>query len=493
MALDDDVCYRALTARDARFDGLFFVGVKSTGIYCRPICTAKTPGRRRCAFFENAARAERDGFRPCLRCRPELAPGHAPVDQSRSIAQAAAARIQAGALANGKDLEDLAASFGLSARQLRRTVRKELGVSPVELAQTNRLLLAKRLITETRLPMTRVAFASGFESIRRFNALFQSHYRLTPGEMRRASPETATDDSIRLVLAYRPPFDWPSLLEFLEARAIPGVECVQDDRYLRTVALGEHRGWLSVSHIAGRHQLSVELAGHLTTVLPAILARLRALFDLDARPDLIAALLERDPRLAPLIQSRPGLRVPGAFDGFELGVRALLGQQVTVRGASTLAGRLAHQLGDPISTPFAGLTRVMSTASAMASSSIATLAGLGLPKARAESLQAFAAHFDRGEIDLESTAAPDAVVAALKELPGIGDWTAEYIAMRALHWPDAFPAGDLGLLKTSGMTSPKALAREAEQWRPWRAYAAMHLWKSLAASQRTVSSRIKEK
>jgi len=387
MTLDDEVCYRALTARDSRFDGVFFVGVKSTGIYCRPVCTAKTPGSDRCRFFASAALAERCGFRPCLRCRPELAPGNAPVDSSRTIARAAAARIEAGVLNNGGNLEDLAASLGLSSRQLRRTVRKELGVSPVELAQTNRLLLAKRLIAETQLPLVQVAFAAGFESVRRFNALFRSHYRLTPSTLRRASSKVIVGDGLRLVLAYRPPLNWDALLQFLAARAIPGVECVSGTSYHRTVGVGEHRGWLSVSAAADRNLLNVDLATALAPALPSILVRLRNLFDLDARPDVIAGHLALHPLLAPSLKRSPGLRVPGTFDPFELGVRALLGQQVSVRGASTLAGRIAWRFGEPIETPLACLNRIAPTAEAIAAARSATLAGVGLPRARAESLR----------------------------------------------------------------------------------------------------------
>src|SRR5437588_715341 len=275
MTIDHDVCYRALCARDARFDGVFFVGVKTTGIYCRPVCTAKTPGRDHCRFFASAALAEQAGFRPCLRCRPELAPGHAPVDSVRSIALAAAARIEAGALSDGGSLEELAAGLGLSSRHLRRSVRKELGVSPVELAQTNRLLLAKRLIAETQLPLVQVAFAAGFESVRRFNALFRSHYRLTPSMLRRTASKPVADDCLRLMLAYRPPLDWEAMLRFLAARSIPGVECVAGGAYHRTVGLGEHRGWLRVSPIADRNMLAVDLSTALAPALPSILVRLR--------------------------------------------------------------------------------------------------------------------------------------------------------------------------------------------------------------------------
>jgi AraC family transcriptional regulator, regulatory protein of adaptative response / DNA-3-methyladenine glycosylase II len=478
MTIEDDVCYRALTARDTRFDGVFFVGVKSTGVYCRPVCTARTPGRERCRFFASAARAEQAGFRPCLRCRPELAPGHAPVDSGRTIARAAAARIEAGALNDGGSLESLAASLGLSSRQLRRLVRKELGVSPVELAQTNRLLLAKRLIAETRLPLLQVALAAGFKSVRRFNALFRDHYRLTPSTLRRGSKAVAAD-CLRLALAYRPPLDWQAMLRFLAARAIPGVECVTVDTYHRTVRIGEYRGWLSVSPVVGRHRLAVDLATALAPALPSILARLRNLFDLDARPDIIARHLALDPLLAPRVERQPGLRVPGAFDSFELGMRAILGQQVSVRGASTLAGRFAERFGEAIETPLACLNYVTPTAETLSGARGAALARLGLPGTRAESLWNLARMIAGREIDLEPGVAPTAVVDKLMELRGIGPWTAEYIAMRALHWPDAFPSGDLVLVKASGLKSANALKKAAERWRPWRAYAAMHLWESI--------------
>jgi AraC family transcriptional regulator, regulatory protein of adaptative response / DNA-3-methyladenine glycosylase II len=479
MTTTDDIYYRALTSRDTRFDGVFFVGVRTTGIYCRPVCTAKTPGRKSCRFFASAALAEQAGFRPCLRCRPELAPGHAPVDNARTVARIAAARIEAGALNDGGSLEELAESFGLSSRQLRRLVRKELGVSPIQLAQTNRLLMAKRLIAETQLSMVQVARSAGFDSVRRFNTLFRSHYRLTPSALRRASGTIVAADCLRLRLAYRPPLNWAAMLRFLAARAIPGVECVTSVTYHRTVGLGEHRGWLSVSPVADRHLLTVELSTALAPSLPAVLARLRHLFDLDARPDVIAEHLALDPVLAALTKRTPGLRVPGAFDSFELGMRAILEQQVSVRGASTLAGRFAQRFGEPIKTPLACLNRIAPTADAISAAHSSTLASLGVPTARAASLRNLARQVVRREIDLGSGVDPGAIVVQLMELPGIGPWTAQYIAMRALRWPDAFPSGDLGLAKASRMKSAKALERAAERWRPWRAYAAMHLWESL--------------
>jgi AraC family transcriptional regulator, regulatory protein of adaptative response / DNA-3-methyladenine glycosylase II len=482
MSIDEDVWYRALVSRDSRFDGVFFVGVKTTGIYCRPVCTARTPGRRSCRFFASAALAEQAGFRPCLRCRPELAPGHAPIDSVRTTARAAAARIEAGALNNGGSLEDLAASLGLSSRQLRRAVRKELGVSPIELAQTNRLLLAKRLIAETQLPMVQVALAAGFESLRRFNALFRSHYRLSPSALRRSSSRAVATDCLRLTLAYRPPLDWNAMLRFLAARAIPGVECVTGAAYHRTAGIGKHRGWLSVSHVADRHLLAVDLATSLAPALPSILVRLRNLFDLDARPDIIDAHLAIEPLLAESVRRRPGLRVPGAFDSFELGMRAVLGQQISVRAASTLAGRFAERFGEAIETPLACLTHISPTAQSIATAHSSTLARLGLPGARAESLQNLACAVAHGQLERDSGVDPSAVIARLIELPGIGLWTAQYIAMRALGWPDAFPSGDLGLLKAARLKSAKALERTAQRWRPWRGYAAMHLWESLTIS-----------
>jgi AraC family transcriptional regulator of adaptative response / DNA-3-methyladenine glycosylase II len=486
MTIDDDACYRALTARDARFDGVFFVAVRTTGIYCRPVCTAKTPRRSSCRFFASAALAEQAGFRPCLRCRPELAPGHAPVDSARTVARAAAARIEAGALNEGGSLEQLAATLRLSSRQLRRAVRTELGVSPIELAQTSRLLLAKRLIAETQLPMVQVAFAAGFDSVRRFNALFRSHYRLTPSELRRTASTPADANCVRLTLAYRPPLDWAALLRFLAARAIPGVECVADGAYQRTVAVGEHRGWLSVADLTGRNELAVELATELVPALPLILTRLRNLFDLDARPDVIASHLARDPLLGRSVKRCPGLRVPGAFDSFELSLRAMLGQQVSVRAASTLAGRFAARFGEPIATPRPCLNQLTPTAASLAAARTATLAGLGVPTARAEGLRGLAHAVATGVLDLDPSADPTATIAQLTTMLGIGPWTAAYIAMRALRWPDAFPAGDLGLLKASGEKSARSLTAAADRWRPWRAYAAMHLWESLRpAAKRT--------
>jgi AraC family transcriptional regulator of adaptative response / DNA-3-methyladenine glycosylase II len=381
-------------------------------------------------------------------------------------------------LNDGGSLDELAGDLGLSARQLRRVVKQEFGVSPIELAQTQRLLLAKQLLSESNLPITQVAFASGFESVRRFNALFKSHYRLTPTKMRRARTTSCTGDRVRLTMAYRPPFNWRSMLRFLNGRATRGVEQVLDQVYLRTAAVGKHRGWLKVEPIAGQNALSVEIATSLVPALPEIMSRLKNLFDLSARPDIIASHLTVDSRLKSVVSRCAGVRVPGAFDSFELTVRAILGQVVSVRAATTLAGRLAQEYGEPLDTTFSGLERLSPTPARIALAPASEIAALGIATSRAETIRSIAEAVNRRELDLEPGADPEEAIRALQAFPGIGDWTAQYVAMRALRWPDAFPAGDLGLLKAARETSPARLRQTAQAWRPWRAYAAMYLWES---------------
>lgn len=480
MEINHEHCYRALATRDARFDGLFFVGVTTTRIYCRPVCTARTPRQDHCRFFPNAAGAEREGFRPCLRCRPELAPGFSSVDAVSRVARDAAARIQAGALNDGGRLDDLANDLGISARQLRRVVRHELGVSPIELAQTYRLLLAKQLLTETALPVIEVAFASGFESVRRFNALFRKHYRLTPTSLRRAeNREHEPATPLRLQLGYRPPLAWTELLSFLGRRAIAGVESANLESYLRTVSVGQHRGWLKATPDSSTHALCVEFSTTLAPALPILLARLRHLFDLNARPDLIAGHLGNDPRIGRSLHERPGLRVPGAFSGFEMAWRAVLGQRVSVAAATTLARRLTAEFGEPIDTPYPELNRLSPAAEEIAQAPIDRLTHLGISADRAIAIRTLAQQITEGKLRLEPGVDPEVTIEHLKELPGIGEWTAQAIAMRALAWPDAFPHGDLGLLRGLGETSPARLRSLADAWRPWRSYAAIHVWTGL--------------
>ena len=487
--------YGALKARDRRFDGVFFVGVTSTSVYCRPICPARTPKAANCRFFPTPPHAEQAGFRPCLRCRPELAPGSAPIDDGQRIARAILQRLDEGQFDQRPGLETIAEEFQLSSRQIRRIVHKELGVPPIQLLLTRRLLLAKQLLTETALPITEVAFASGFSSLRRFNAAFSGRYRMPPTRLRRRATEHAAAiverETSTLQLSYRPPYDWQGMLAFLAARALAGVEHVTADAYMRTVRLGAATGWIRVTHCRKRHVLLLELTHGLTPVLPTLLRRLRALFDLDARPDLIARHLARDSRLAAAVKANAGLRLPGAFDGFELGVRAILGQQVTVKAATTVASRFVEAFGEPAVTPFEALDRLTPIPHRIAAASVDDIARLGIVAARARSLIALARAHVSGGLSLDGAAPhPDDAIRRLSGLPGIGPWTAQYVAMRALHWPDAFPAGDLVVCRALGnVTAPEA-AVLAERWRPWRSYAVMLLWRS--AGQAGLQARPRE-
>lgn len=480
--IDHNAAYKALTARDLRFDGVFFVGVTSTGIYCRPICPTKTPMKKNCRFFETAEAAEKNGFRPCLRCRPELAPGTAPVDESRRIAQLIAHRIAEGLADDGASLEEIAAQFDLSSRQVRRIVQKEIGVSPVELLQTRRLLLAKQLLTETKLPIIEIAFASGFSSLRRFNDSFSKHYRMPPSRLRKESGTRkildASSDATTLQLAYRPPYDWQGILEFLRARQIKEVEHITEEFYARTVRIGKNSGWIKVTHAPEKRSLIVEVASSLTPVLPALLSRLRGLFDLAARPDVIARHLKKDPRLKSVVTKHPGLRVPGAFDGFEMAVRAILGQQITVKAATTVACRFADAFGARIETPFAELSRLSPSPERVAKATVDDIAKLGIISARAKSIIALAKAYVSGELLLDAGFHPEKTIRQLVSLPGIGQWTAHYIAMRALRWPDAFPKEDIAVRNKLGGVSAKAAEEMSQAWRPWRSYAVLHIWKS---------------
>jgi AraC family transcriptional regulator of adaptative response / DNA-3-methyladenine glycosylase II len=482
--LDPHACYGALIARDARFDGIFFVAVKTTGIYCRPICPARTPGRDRCLFFRTAAEAETAGFRSCFRCRPELAPGAAPVDALSRLVAAAMRRIEGGALSDGTTVEQLAAELGVSGRHLRRAMQAEIGVGPLPLAESRRLALARQLIVDTALPMTEVAFASGFRSVRRFNAAVRARYGRPPSAMRRgvaralgAAVETP-GETVTVRLPYRPPYDWPAISGYLAAHAIPGVELVQDGVYRRTAVVGAHRGWLSVAldpdraRPALRATISLSLSGALMSVV----ARLRRIFDLDARPAAIAAHLGRDRRLARHVRARPGLRVAGAFDPFEAAARAVLGQQVSVAAGGTIAGRLTRLLGETIATPHPALTHLFPSAAAIAGAVARDLAALGVPASRVATLRAISRAVSRGELSFDAVGEPAQLVGQLVALPGVGPWTAHCLAMRGLGWPDAFPEDDLVLRQALGGISGRQARALAESWRPWRAYGATHLW-----------------
>ena len=482
--LDADACYRAVAAHDARFDGAFFIGVTSTGIYCRPVCRVKTPRRENCRFFAHASQAEGAGFRPCLRCRPELAPqtlAWSAQDASALLAQHAA-RLLDSPDAWGDEVPSvagLAARLGVSDRHLRRVFEAELGVSPMDWLQTRRLLAAKQLLADTRLPVAQVALAAGFASLRRFNAAFAAQYRMSPTALRRDGSEAKPGDGIAVTLGYRPPYDVREMLQFLQQRGIAGVEQIDQSTHTvaRTLRLDDDtRGWIACRFEPEQHRVQVRVAESLAPQLPRVIARVRAWLDLDADPAAIHAVLGADfPALA-------GLRVPGTLDGLELAVRAVVGQQVTVAAARTLTTRLVERFGTPLATPIDGLTRLFPSPAALAAASGDELGQLGLVRQRQAAIHALAQAVSSGQISLHAGADVAATMDALKALPGIGAWTADYIALRALRWPDAFPSGDVALQKALSPDGQRLTARaaegRAERWRPWRAYAVIRAWHS---------------
>lgn len=479
MNTDPKTCYRAVKSRDARFDGRFFTGVTSTGIFCRPVCPANTPREENCTFFSNAAAAIEAGFRPCLRCRPEAAPGGPAWNGTSTTVNRALRLINEGAL-DEQSVEHLATRLGIGERHLRRLFIEHVGVGPKAMAQTRRVLFAKKLINETDLPLTEIALAAGFGSIRRFNSTFQKLYGKPPRNLRRLAGDipSAGDSPLRLKLTLRPPYDAAQIFGFFKSRAIPGVESVEDGTYRRTIRLNGQSGVLEVHHVEAENHLSLSVTLADMSSLKTIVERTRRLFDIDADSAAINAHLRQDPILAPSIKARPGLRVPGCWDVFEIAVRAVLGQQVSVAAARTFAGRLAAAFGEPLaSSSSEDLKRVFPTAETLAT---ADLTAIGLTKKRAETLNTMARAFADGSLDLDQAQDAGDIETRLTALPGIGPWTARYICLRAFGDPDAFPSGDLGLLnafKAHGETlSIKELDRRAENWRPWRAYAALHLW-----------------
>ncbi|MGO9837997.1 MAG: AlkA N-terminal domain-containing protein [Polyangiaceae bacterium] len=485
MDLDDDASYRAILTRDRRFDGRLFIAVTTTGVYCRPICPARTPLRKNVRFYPSAAAAQEAGFRPCLRCRPESSPDLGIWRGTSNTVSRALGLIEGGALDEG-DVESLADRLGVGDRQLRRLFKQHLGASPLAVAHTRRVLLAKQLIHDTRLPMADVALAAGFGSVRRFNETFQKLYGRPPSNLRRTRGDEASAAAaggVTLKLAYRPPLDWDAMLAFLALRAIPGVEAVNGRTYARSIALDGRYGAIFVEPGSGPF-LQVTVRFPRLDALPAIIARVRRVFDLSADPIAIGAHLAEDPFLAPLVAARPGLRVPGAWDGFELGVRAILGQQITVSAARRLAGALTQACGKPLRGAWAssvGLTHTFPDPM-----KVVDLSTLAMPAARLEALRSFARALVADPSLLGTGRSLEEAAAGLCRLKGIGAWTAQYIAMRQLREPDAFPVGDAGLMRALTShegrrpTRPELLSR-AERWRPWRAYAAAHLWASLAS------------
>lgn len=481
--LDPDICYRALQTRDARFDGRLFVGVTSTGIYCRPICPARTPKCENCRFFPTAAAAQQAGFRACLRCRPEISPETAAWHGTSNSVSRALALIAEGFLdPEDGTVEALATRVGMGERQLRRLFEQHLGASPVAVAQTRRVLFAKQLIHDTRLSMAEVAMASGFGSLRRFNETFRTLYHRPPRELRRRNVGPMPDSSgvapVIFHMSYRPPYDWNAMLAYLNARAIDGLEFVENGIYRRTVSYEGEQGIVSVAHAPDRHALRATIQFPSVRALQTIVTRVRHVFDVGADVSAITSHLAKDQTLAPLIASRPGLRAPGCWDGFELAVRAVLGQQVSVEAARQLGSKLVRLCGDPIhdaSDP--RLVRTFPSAHCLAT---VDLSRIGMPKSRKATLQALARATIANPRLFEPLSSIEESIAQLRAILGIGQWTAQYITLRALRDPDAFPVTDVGILRGAASlgvvpTAPQLIQR-AEAWRPWRAYAAQYLW-----------------
>ena len=478
--LDRRVCDRARETRDPRFDGLFFIAVTSTHIYCRPVCPAPSPKSRNIRYYASAAAASAAGFRPCLRCRPEAAPG-SPLHRAKSDLVAGALRLIEQGVLDETSLPELARRVGVGERHLRRLFTDELGASPLEVAATRRLLFAKKLLTETALPITAIAPAAGYASLRRFNAAFLETYGKAPRDIRRSLDGSAITDELALRLPFRPPYDFAHLLWFLEKRVIPGVEVVDGTTYRRSFVAAGLPGWLSIAPIEGESALALRVHHAKPSALGEIVARVKRMFDVDADPLAINAHLRRDALLQPLVKRWPGQRLPNAWDGFELAVRAILGQQVSVAAARTLAARIAAKHGTPYAEGAAvGLGALFPSPESMVD---APLEAIGVMRARADAIRTLARAVAEGRVHFRTEQTLAAFEESLVALPGIGPWTAHYIAMRALGQPDAFPAADLILRRAAGRgetLSTRATEAMSEAWRPWRAYAVMLLWRSMS-------------
>ena len=494
MLLDDDASYQAITARDARFDGRLFVGVTSTRIYCRPICRVRTPRRENCRFFETPAQAEAQAFRPCMKCRPEVAPGPGlpwtVMDASRTLARQAGLQLDTQAASGDTpSLAELAERLGVSDRHLRRIFLAVHGVTPLQYLQTRRLLLAKQLLTDTALPVSQVALACGYKSLRRFNAAFADNYRMSPSRLRGAAEsaaaapreraEPAALEGIHVTLGYRAPYDIPALLKFVAQRAIPGIESIDGlriRRSLRAGLVGSAAGWVEAEFRPDAAQLRLSFSGRLANASGVLVTEVRRWLDLDADPQTIDAALTALP-------GAPGLRLPGGLDSFELAVRAVLGQQVTVAAARTLAARVVERFGAPIVTPWAEVNRLFPAPATLAALPLERIAELGIIRSRAGAIVALAQAWPGLSPRLRARAEPEALIEQLCTLPGIGPWTAHYIVMRALGWPDAFPPNDVAVLKAMKQLFATSSQREGEArasaWQPWRAYAVLRLWNSL--------------
>lgn len=489
MLLNPDEFEQARQARDPHFDGRVFIGVVTTGIYCRPVCPVRIPRKENIRLYSTAAAAAEAGFRPCLRCRPESSPGTPAWMGSSYTVSRALQLIARGALDEG-NVTTLAQNFGISPRHLTRLFQQHLGVNPVAVANTQRLHFAKKLIDETQLPMAQVCFAAGFSSVRRFNAVFNEVYGRAPLALRKQGKlsTNAAPMGVQLRLSYRPPFDWKAMLEYLAYRAIPGVEVVSEDSYRRTIMMNGEQGSIEVRFLEDCNALLLRINVEQTRNLSQIVERVRVMFDLKAVSAQIESALSQDPLLAPLLARHSGIRVPVAWDGFEVAVRAILGQQVSVKGATTLVSRLARACGTEYgAAEVNGLDRVFPTASQLVE---ANLDGMGITTRRIAAIKALAIAVRDGELRFDGSMATDDFVARITQIPGIGPWTAQYIALRALNDPDAFPDADLILLRASAapgtVLSPRQLQERSQSWRPWRAYAVMLLWREYGLQKQPI-------
>jgi AraC family transcriptional regulator, regulatory protein of adaptative response / DNA-3-methyladenine glycosylase II len=477
---DFDLCYRALCSRDARFDGRFFTAVTSTGIYCRPVCPAPTPYAQNVRFYSCAAAAEAAGFRACRRCHPESSPGSADWNIRADLA-ARALRLIADGIVDSEGVSGLASRLAVSERHLHRELVTEVGIGPLALARSRRAQTARLLIDQTNLSLTTIAFAAGFASVRQFNDTMQEVFACAPSELRRhAQPASNGEGKLSLRLQYRPPFAAEALLTYLGKRSIPGVEEVTAGRYRRTVAFAKSRGIVEIEPMLAGNAVRIHVQLNDLSDLNLLVQRCRRLFDLDADPAAIASVLRVDPLLAPLVDAHPGLRVPGAVNGFEFAVRAIIGQQISVAGARTLVGRLVTALGEPLAVPDGSLTHTFPSPEVIAE---ANMSKLGITQKRIMALQALAQSIVRQDLVLDASADREETATRLQALPGVGPWTAAYIVMRALSDPDAFPASDLGVRRVFeqyGLAADmKSIMQRTEAWRPWRAYATQYLWAGL--------------
>ena len=484
---DFETCYRFMRSRDPRYDGHFFVGVTSTGIYCRPSCPARLPRRRNVRLFRSAAAAQEAGLRACKRCDPDAAPGSPTWNRRADVAGRAFRLIAEGAV-DRDGVPGLAGQLGYSERQLQRILSAEVGAGPVALARAQRAQTARLLVESTEISFVEAALAAGFGSVRQFNDTIRSVYARTPTELRSRARRRggAAPGAIELKLACRKPFDADSLVRFLGLRAVPGVEEQDGLSFRRSLSL--RHGRAVVDLLPERDEVRCRLRLDDLRDLTAAVARCRRLLDLDADPQTISAQLKRDPSLGELVRSRPGLRVPSCVDGFELAARAVIGQQVTVAAARALAAGLVERYGERLDEPVGSVTRVFPTSSALAQ---VDPADLPMPRSRAAALIELASSVAAGDLRLDAGADPAAAAADLLAIPGIGPWTASYVAMRALGDPDAFPVGDAGVrraLERRGYRSDRASQeRLAETWRPWRSYAVVHLWRSLDGEAATAA------